>query len=42
MISLTCGILKKKKKETNELTKQKQRHRYRKQTYAVPQGKTGG
>ena len=41
MISLTCGILK-KKKDTNELTKQKQRHRYRKQTYAVPQGKTGG
>ena len=39
MILLICGIL---KNDTNELTKQKETHSHRKQTYGYQRGKGGG
>ena len=40
MISLICGIA--KKNDPSELTKQKQTHRHRKQTYGFQRGKGWG
>ena len=40
MISLICGILK-KKVQMNLFTKQKETHRYRKQMYGFQRGKEG-
>ena len=39
MISVTCGIL--KRIQMNLITKQKQTHRHRKQTYGYQRGKGG-
>ena len=39
MISLICGIFKKKKVQINLLVKQKQTHRYRKQIYGYQREK---
>ena len=39
MLSLTCGIY---GKDTNDLTKQKETHRHRKQTYGYQMGRGGG
>ena len=38
-ISLTCGILKKKRIQMNFFTKQKQTHRHKKQTYGYQRGR---
>ena len=42
MISLTCELLKKKKKDTNELISKTETHRHRKQAYGYQRGKGGG
>ena len=41
MISLICGIFKKKTVQMNLFTKQKQIHRLRKQTYGYQKGRGG-
>ena len=42
IISLVCGILKKKKIQMNLFTKQKQTHRFPKQSYGYQRGNGGG